>query len=136
MFGIDFPELVVIAVVALIVIGPEHLPKVARTLGHLWGRGQRYVNGVKSDISRDMALEELRLMQQQMQQDADGLEKTMGQTSRELEQQVKELEADASKSKTEIPAHQTPRHEIIEEPQPALRPEVASEHGQKNTSQT
>jgi sec-independent protein translocase protein TatB len=51
MFGIDFPELVVIAVVALIVIGPEHLPKVARTIGHLWGRAQRYVNGVKADIS-------------------------------------------------------------------------------------
>ena len=55
MFDIDFSELVVIVVVALIVIGPERLPKVARTLGHLWGRAQRYVNGVKADISRDMA---------------------------------------------------------------------------------
>ena len=55
MFGIEFPELVVIAVVALIVIGPEHLPKVARTMGHLWGRAQRYISGVKADISRDMA---------------------------------------------------------------------------------
>ena len=57
MLGIEFPELIIIAVVALIVIGPEHLPKVARTIGHLWGRAQRYINGVKSDMSRDMALE-------------------------------------------------------------------------------
>ena len=52
MFGVDFSELMVILVVALIVVGPERLPKVARTLGLLWGRAQRYVNGVKADIAR------------------------------------------------------------------------------------
>ncbi len=50
----------VIAVVALIVIGPERLPKVARTMGHLFGRLQRYVNDVKADIQREMELDELR----------------------------------------------------------------------------
>ena len=50
MFDVGFSEIVVIAVVALIVIGPERLPKVARTLGHLFGRMQRYVNDVKADI--------------------------------------------------------------------------------------
>ena len=60
MFDIGFSELMVIAVVALIVIGPERLPKVARTLGHLFGRMQRYVNDVKADISREMELDELR----------------------------------------------------------------------------
>ena len=55
--------MLVVAVVALIVIGPERLPKVARTLGHLFGRMQRYVNDVKSDISREMELEELRKLQ-------------------------------------------------------------------------
>ena len=63
MFDIGFSELLVIAVVALIVIGPERLPKVARTLGHLFGRMQRYVNDVKSDISREMELEELKRLQ-------------------------------------------------------------------------
>ena len=52
MFDIGFSELMVIGVVALLVIGPEKLPKVARTLGHLLGRAQRYVNDVKSDINR------------------------------------------------------------------------------------
>lgn len=60
MFDVGFSELMVIAVVALIVIGPERLPKVARTVGHLFGRLQRYVNDVKADIQREMELDELR----------------------------------------------------------------------------
>ena len=56
-------EIVVIAVVALIVIGPERLPKAARTLGHLFGRLQRYVNDVKADINREIELDELRKLQ-------------------------------------------------------------------------
>ena len=60
MFDIGFSELVVVGVVALIVIGPERLPKVARTAGHLLGRFQRYAAGIKSDISREMQMDELR----------------------------------------------------------------------------
>jgi len=60
MFDIGFTELLVIGVVALIVIGPERLPKVARTAGHLYGRMQRYVSTVKSDISREIQADELR----------------------------------------------------------------------------
>lgn len=60
MFDIGFSELVVVGVVALIVIGPERLPKVARTAGHLVGRFQRYAASVKSDISREMQMDELR----------------------------------------------------------------------------
>jgi sec-independent protein translocase protein TatB len=64
MFDIGFSELLVIAVVALIVIGPERLPKVARTAGLLSGRLRRYVNDIKADISREMQLDELKKMQQ------------------------------------------------------------------------
>jgi sec-independent protein translocase protein TatB len=60
MFDIGFSELLVIGVVALIVIGPERLPKVARTAGHLYGRLQRYVASVKSDISQEIQLDEMR----------------------------------------------------------------------------
>ena len=63
MFDISFSEILVIATVALIVLGPERLPKVARTLGHLFGRAQRYVNEVKNDIQREMELEELKKME-------------------------------------------------------------------------
>ena len=69
MFDIGFSEILVIGVVALIVIGPERLPKVARTLGHMFGRLQRYVNEVKADINREMELDELRKLQSQVQSD-------------------------------------------------------------------
>ena len=59
MFDVGFSEMVVIGVVALVVLGPERLPKVARTLGVLFGRMQRYVAQVKSDINREMELAEL-----------------------------------------------------------------------------
>lgn len=58
MFDFSFAELVVIMLVALIVIGPERLPKVARTGGQLWGRLQRYVLGIRNDINNELALEE------------------------------------------------------------------------------
>lgn len=60
MFDFGFLELIVIGVVALIVIGPERLPKVARTAGHLYGRMQRYVSSVKSDISHEIQMDEMR----------------------------------------------------------------------------
>jgi sec-independent protein translocase protein TatB len=77
MFDIGFSEMLVIAVVALIVIGPERLPKVARTLGHLFGRMQRYVNDVKADISREMELEELRKLQTTIQDATQSFEQSV-----------------------------------------------------------
>jgi sec-independent protein translocase protein TatB len=74
MFDIGFSELMVIALVALVVIGPERLPRVARTVGHLVGRLQRYVADVKADINREVELEELRKMRDTMQEAARGME--------------------------------------------------------------
>jgi sec-independent protein translocase protein TatB len=65
MFDVGFSELVVIGVVLLIVVGPERLPGVARTAGHLLGRVQRYVAGVKADIQREIQVEDLKKFQQQ-----------------------------------------------------------------------
>ncbi|OGA26705.1 MAG: twin arginine-targeting protein translocase TatB [Betaproteobacteria bacterium RIFCSPLOWO2_02_FULL_68_150] len=74
MFDIGFSELLVIGIVALIVIGPERLPRVARTLGHLAGRMQRYVADVKADINREIEFEELRRMRDSVQQAASSVE--------------------------------------------------------------
>lgn len=68
MFDIAFSELIVIGIVALIVIGPDKLPKIARTTGHLLGRAQRYVNDVKSDIDRELHLEDLQKLQDEIRQ--------------------------------------------------------------------
>ena len=91
MFDLGISELMLIMVVALIVIGPERLPKVARTLGHLWGRAQRYVNGVKADIERDMAVEEFRQLQQKVQAEASSLEQSVKQVAQTADQQVQQI---------------------------------------------
>jgi len=82
----------VIMVVALIVIGPERLPKVARTMGHLWGRAQRYVNGVKADIERDMAVEEFRQLQQKVQAEASAMEQSVKEVALTADQQMQQIE--------------------------------------------
>jgi sec-independent protein translocase protein TatB len=102
MFGVDFSELMVILVVALIVIGPERLPKVARTLGLLWGRAQRYINGVKADIARDMAVEEFRQMQQKVQQEAAAAEQSIKNIAVSVDQQAQQL----NNAVAELPAEQ------------------------------
>ena len=68
MFDVSFSELFVIAVVALLVIGPEKLPKVARTVGAFMGRMQRYVAQVKEEVSREVRFEELQKLQQEIKQ--------------------------------------------------------------------
>jgi len=93
MFEIGFSELVVIMVVALVVIGPERLPKVARTMGHLWGRAQRYVNGVRSDIERDMQVEEMRQLKHKMQQEVAAVEQAANQSVQALDKHVQSLES-------------------------------------------
>src|SRR5574342_814292 len=88
MFDIGFSELLVIGVVALIVIGPEKLPRVARTLGHLAGRLQRYVADVKADISREVEMDELKKMRESVEQAATSFESSvqgeMNKTEAEL----------------------------------------------------
>ena len=95
MFDIGFSEMMVIAVVALIVIGPERLPRVARAAGHLFGRMQRYVNDVKSDISREMALDDLRKLQASMQDAAQSIEQSVTQEVRSAETEMNKISSDA-----------------------------------------
>jgi sec-independent protein translocase protein TatB len=98
MFDIGFSEILVIAVVALVVIGPERLPKVARTLGHMFGRLQRYVNEVKADINREMELDELRKLQSQVQSAARDIEQSVARTAREMESGVRSVESELNRA--------------------------------------
>jgi sec-independent protein translocase protein TatB len=93
MFDIGFSEIVVIAVVALVVLGPEKLPKTARTLGHLFGRLQRYVNDVKSDIKREMELDELKKLQQSVQSAANEIETSMMAATKDFEAHARDVES-------------------------------------------
>lgn len=91
MFDIAFSELIVIGIVALIVIGPERLPKLARTAGQWLGRLNRYVAQVKQDIDRDMKLEELRRLQAEMKETAQRYEILANETRREIEQEADQV---------------------------------------------
>jgi len=98
MFDIGFSEIVVIAVVALVVIGPERLPKTARTLGHLFGRLQRYVSDVKADISREMELDELRKLQREMQGAAREFEQTVTTAAQDVRTGVQNVERELNEA--------------------------------------
>ena len=80
MFDIGFSEMVVLAVVALVVIGPERLPKVAKQAGAWMGKLRRYVDDVKSDINRQMELSELRDLKTQVTDAARDLERSVSTT--------------------------------------------------------
>jgi sec-independent protein translocase protein TatB len=88
MFDLGFSELMLIALVALVVIGPERLPRVARTLGHLAGRLQRYVADVKADINREVELDELKKMRDSMQEAASGMESSFNSELRKTESEL------------------------------------------------
>jgi len=98
MFDIAFSEMLIIAVIALVVIGPEKLPKVAKTVGHLLGKAQRYVSDVKSEINREMEIDELRKLQAEMQAAATKVEGDVQTTLRDAEfdmnKSVKAIEDD------------------------------------------
>ena len=118
MFDISFSEILVIAAVALIVLGPERLPKVARTLGHLLGRAQRYANDVKNDIQREMELEELRKWQNSVEGAARSVETTV---RTELNQFQEAIQAEPK-----YPADEAlePPQETTAEPAPAAQSPV------------
>jgi sec-independent protein translocase protein TatB len=93
MFDIGFSELVVIGIVALVVVGPERLPKVARTLGVLFGRLQRYVTQVKSDISREMELAELGKIKTEFESAARTFQSEVESKAAETERELREAQA-------------------------------------------
>jgi len=98
MFNFGMTEVMIIAIVGLIVIGPERLPRVARTLGHLFGRMQRYVSDIKDDISREVELDELRKLQSSMKEAAQEIEQSVSKQVNLIEDEVQQAETDTRKS--------------------------------------
>lgn len=88
MIDLGLSKLALIGVVALVVVGPERLPKVARMAGTLFGRAQRYINEVKSEVSREIELDELRNMQKDMREAASEVEQSIARNMSEIESDV------------------------------------------------
>jgi sec-independent protein translocase protein TatB len=85
MLDLGLTKMALIGVVALVVLGPERLPRVARTAGALFGRAQRYVNDVKAEVTREIELEELRRMKTDFESAARNVENTVHSTMRREE---------------------------------------------------
>jgi len=90
MIDIGLTKIALIGVVALVVIGPEKLPRVARMAGTLYGRAQRYMSQVKAEVGREMELDELRKMQQEMQQAASEIQQDLDEAGRSIHSAVSE----------------------------------------------
>jgi len=90
MIEFGFSKLALIGVVALLVIGPEKLPRVARTVGHLFGKAQRYVADVKAEVSRSIELDELRKMKSSFEDAARDVE---SQISRGVEETTRDFDS-------------------------------------------
>jgi sec-independent protein translocase protein TatB len=130
-FDIGFSEMVVCAVVALVVIGPERLPRVAKTLGILFGRLQRYVAQVKADINREMDAADLGKVKTEFESAARSFESDFKSQAADVEREVRDAQAAIEKSLAEagaegstaavvpeLPAAQSPQLELgIEEAQ-------------------
>ena len=93
MFDVGFSELMVIAVVALVVIGPERMPAFARTAGALFGRAQRYVNKVKAEIQNEVDLEEFNRIKSTFYDAAKSVEQSVNQAKGELDATAASLNA-------------------------------------------
>lgn len=85
MIDLGISKLVMIGAVALIVIGPEKLPRVARTVGTLLGKAQRYVSDVKAEVSRSMALDELKKMKESVESAAKDVSESMQTSATDFE---------------------------------------------------
>lgn len=88
MIDLGISKLALIGAVALIVIGPERLPKVARTVGALVGRAQRHINDVKAEVSREVELDELRKMRTEFENAARNVEQTIHKEVSDLNKEV------------------------------------------------
>ncbi len=102
MIDFGFDKIALIGAVALIVIGPEKLPRVARTVGHFIGKAQRYVADVKAEVNRSIELEELKKMKTEFEDAARNVEQTV---SSEINQTTSSLESAWNDPASILPAH-------------------------------
>jgi sec-independent protein translocase protein TatB len=88
MLDLGLTKMALIGVVALVVLGPERLPRVARTAGALFGRAQRYINDVKAEVTREIELDELRRMKSEFEAAASNVETKVHDTMRKHESEL------------------------------------------------
>ena len=96
MFDIGFGEFMLVAAVALVIVGPSRLPQTARFLGHLYGRLQRQINEARADIKREMAFEDVQSIRREYEDAARNARAALGGVDRAVREEAREIEAAAS----------------------------------------
>ncbi len=114
MIDIALSKIVLIGAVALVVIGPEKLPRVARTIGMLLGKAQRYVADVKAEVNRSMDLEELKKMRDTVQDAAQDVQQSISSNTQEFEKAWSDITDEALQGSgnsytTSVPSYQPPK---------------------------
>lgn len=116
MIDIGLSKIALIGVIALVVVGPERLPKVARMAGTLFGRAQRYLNDIKSEVSREIEIEELRKMQKDVREAAGDVEKdwyrNVSETTNDLNSAYTGTSTSDASSYTSSPLTPTPDDQL------------------------
>lgn len=121
MFDMGLTEMLLIGIVALVVIGPERLPGVARTAGKYVGRLKRFMTSVKADVEQELRADELRQILADQQKELDSLKDTISDAGKGIREQVDVSEAlDESSRKAA-------RQEALEESVKAHEPEILAE---------
>jgi sec-independent protein translocase protein TatB len=111
MFDVGFSELVVIGIVALVVIGPERLPRVARTAGVLFGRLQRYVAQVKADVGREIEMSDLKEAKAEFENAARSFKAEVEAKGAEVEREIRDAQSQIERDlavKSEVAAADAP----------------------------
>ncbi|PHM21617.1 MAG: twin-arginine translocase subunit TatB [Curvibacter sp. PD_MW3] len=103
MIDLGISKMALIGAVALIVIGPEKLPRVARTVGTLLGKAQRYVADVKAEVNRSMELDELKKMKDTVEGAARDVENSIQTTSSDFEKSWSEATSGLESSGLDVP---------------------------------
>lgn len=110
MIDLGLSKMALIGVVALIIIGPEKLPRVARTVGTLLGKAQRYVNDVKAEVNRSMELDELRKMKENVETAARDVEQSVRSGAADFEKEWSDAVGPSSPALQEPPSYPEYRH--------------------------
>lgn len=129
MIDIGLTKIALIGVVALVVIGPEKLPTVARMAGTMFGRVQRYISQVKSEVSREIEMDELRKMQQEVKDAAANVEQS-------IKTSVAETEESVSKAWYDEPSESAGYNPLISTPTPEYQSGKAKDFRRKRLART
>lgn len=144
MFDIGFLEMTTIGIVALVVIGPERLPEVATKVGRYVGKAQRFVRGVRSDISRELETGDLKKLLGDQKSQIDELRDMVHTATKDIKSSTGDAFKDAEKSigdlKSEITdtssESRSDTADAKSEPEQLNKPETSSQSTSNDDSQT